>query len=72
MTPHAVNVHQVQQSSAWLQSDLELLGAFARLQPNDDVADCFAVAAHGILRLAGRQLCHLAFVHLLCLFDSQP
>lgn len=53
------------------QSDLQLLCAFARFQTDDDVADGFAVATHGILGLAGGQLSHLAFIHLLCFFDSQ-
>ncbi len=54
------------------QSDLELLCAFARLQTDDDVADGFSVATHGILRLTGGQLSHLSFIHLLCFFDTQP
>lgn len=53
------------------QSDLQLLRAFARLQPDDDVADGFSVATHGILGLTGGQLCHLAFIHLLCFFDAE-
>lgn len=35
------------------------------------MADGFAVATHGILGLAGGQLSHLTFIHLLCFFDSQ-
>ena len=53
------------------QSDLELLCAFARLQTDDDVADGFPVAAHGILRLTGAQLRHLPLIYLLGLFDTQ-
>lgn len=53
------------------QSDLELLRAFAGLQTDDDVADGFSIAPHGILSLTGGQLCHLPFIHLLCFFDTQ-
>lgn len=53
------------------ESDLELLCAFAGLQTDNDVADGFPVATHGILRLTGSQLGHLAFVHFLCFFDTQ-
>jgi len=53
------------------ESDLELLCAFARLQTDDDVADGFSVATHGILSLTGGQLCYLSFIHLLCFFDTQ-
>lgn len=35
------------------------------------MADGFAVASHGILGLAGGQLCHLPFIHLLGFFDAQ-
>lgn len=55
-----------------LVPDLELLGALAGLQSDDDVADGLPVTTHGVLCLTGGQLCNLPLIHLLGFLDTQP
>lgn len=50
----------------------QLLGPLDGLQPDNHVRDRLSIPAQRILRLCRRQLCHLAFVHLLCLLDPEP
>lgn len=54
-----------------LVPDLELLGALAGLQSDDDVADGLPVTTHGVLCLTGGQLCNLPLIHLLGLLNTQ-
>lgn len=51
--------------------EAQLLGAFAGLEPDEEVADGPSVAAEWVLRFLGCELNDLALVHLLCLPHAQ-